>query len=66
MTGAGSLLTDGSWLWRDDLAYYVAAYHLALPEAFRAHAGELGHCPTEVPESRLVEILTRDLGVPMG
>ncbi|WP_415941583.1 hypothetical protein [Streptomyces sp. 067-1] len=44
----------------------MAAYHLALPEAFRAHAGELGHCPPEVPESRLVEILTPDLGVPMG
>ncbi|NEB20920.1 hypothetical protein G3I46_31220 [Streptomyces coelicoflavus] len=66
LAGAGSLLTDGAWLWRDDLAYYVVTYHLALPEAFRAHARELGHCPPEVPEGRLVEILTRDLGVPMG
>ncbi|WP_253191439.1 hypothetical protein [Streptomyces sp. M1013] len=63
---AGSLLTDGAWLWRDDLAYYVAKYHLVLPSDFVARARELGHRPPEVPESRLVEILTRDLGIPMG
>ncbi|MGW4545355.1 hypothetical protein ACWEN4_03135 [Streptomyces violaceorubidus] len=62
----GSLLTDGVWLWRDDLAYYVDRYHLALPGDFVAYVGELGYSPPEVPESRLVEILTRDLGIPMG
>ncbi|MFF0591063.1 hypothetical protein ACFYWD_34415 [Streptomyces sp. NPDC003781] len=66
LVGAGSLLTDGVWLWRDDLAYYVAKYHLVLPSDFVARARELGHRPPEVPASRLVEILTRDLGVPMG
>ncbi|MFE5599922.1 hypothetical protein ACFQ8O_12120 [Streptomyces coelicoflavus] len=66
LAGAGPLLTDGAWLWRDDLAYYVATYHLALSRDFRAHVRELGHRPPEVPESRLVDILTRDLGVPMG
>ncbi|MFG3128992.1 hypothetical protein ACGFZU_14985 [Streptomyces tendae] len=66
LVSAGSLLTDGVWLWRDDLAYYVDKYHLVLPGDFVARARELDHRPPEVPESRLVEIMTRDLGIPMG
>ncbi|MFH8442598.1 hypothetical protein ACH4D3_15390 [Streptomyces sp. NPDC018026] len=66
LVSAGSLLTDGGWLWREDLAYYVGRYHLALPGDFVARVRELSHRPPEVPESRLVEILTRDLGIPMG
>ncbi|CAL9496646.1 hypothetical protein [Streptomyces sp. enrichment culture] len=66
LVSAGSLLTDGVWLWRDDLAYYVAKYHPVLPSDFVARARELDYRPPEVPESRLVEILTRDLGIPMG
>jgi hypothetical protein len=66
LVGAGSLLTDGVWLWREDLAYYVATYHLALPRDFLARVRELGYRPPKVPESRLVEVLTRDLGVPLG
>jgi hypothetical protein len=66
LVSGGSLLTDGTWLWRDDLAYYVDRYHLALPADFVARVRELGYSPPEVPQSRLVEILTRDLGIPMG
>lgn len=29
--------TDGVWLWMSDLAYYVAKYHVALPDEFLAH-----------------------------
>jgi len=28
------LLTDGVWLWRADLPYYVATYHVELPDEF--------------------------------
>ncbi|MFE1586449.1 hypothetical protein ACFW6Q_12250 [Streptomyces sp. NPDC058737] len=66
LVSTGSLLTDGVWLWREDLAYYVGRYHLALPGDFIAHARELDHRPPQVPESRLVDILTGDLGIPMG
>lgn len=66
LVSAGSLLTDGVWLWRDDLAYYVDKYHLVLPGALVARARELDYRPPEVPESRLVAIMTRDLGIPMG
>ena len=33
----GSLMTDGSWYWREDLAHYVEKYHLGLPRAFEEH-----------------------------
>lgn len=31
------LLSDGSWVWPSDLAYYVAKYHVRLPEEFLDH-----------------------------
>jgi hypothetical protein len=35
--GGSSHLTDGAWLWRQDLAYYVEQYHVELPSAFLEH-----------------------------
>lgn len=32
--GSASLLTDGTWLWRQDLAHYVERYHVELPDDF--------------------------------
>lgn len=29
--------TDGQWMWPRDLAYYVAKYHVELPEEFVRH-----------------------------
>jgi hypothetical protein len=40
--GGPSLLTDGTWVWREDLQYYVKRYHVALPEEFIRHARESG------------------------
>lgn len=61
LTGIGSLYTDGSWLWREDLPYYLSTYHLALPAAFLDHVRSLGHIAPPVAEARLVEIATQDL-----
>jgi len=36
--GGLCLLTDGTWLWYSDLAYYVEHYHLELDPRFTAHA----------------------------
>ncbi len=33
-----SILSDGDWFWRRDLAHYVAKYNIALPPAFLEHA----------------------------
>jgi hypothetical protein len=29
-----SIKTDGDWLWREDLAYYVSRHDVAIPEEF--------------------------------
>jgi hypothetical protein len=33
-SGCSSLLTDGTWLWRRDLAHYVERYHVEVPDDF--------------------------------
>ncbi|WP_432174464.1 hypothetical protein [Streptomyces sp. Tue6028] len=63
LCGIGSLYTDGTWLWREDLPYYLGTYHLSLPAEFVAHVRAAHHQVPEVPETRLMEILERDLGV---
>ncbi|WP_192581016.1 hypothetical protein [Micromonospora noduli] len=34
LVGGASVLTDGEWLWRDDLRYYLATYRVQLPTEF--------------------------------
>ncbi|MDK1347442.1 hypothetical protein QNO09_29915 [Streptomyces sp. 378] len=65
MTGVGSLYTDGTWLWREDLHYYVTTYHLSLPDDFLRHIRALNYKTPPVPESRLIDIATNDLGISM-
>ncbi|WP_245236998.1 hypothetical protein RFN58_25005 [Streptomyces iakyrus] len=65
MTGIGSLYTDGTWLWREDLTYYVATYHVALPNEFVEHIRTLKYKAPVVSESRLVDIAKNDLGINM-
>jgi len=36
------LYTDGEWIWPGVAAYYVARYHVRLPEEFIAHAEAAG------------------------
>lgn len=32
--GGDNIFTDGEWVWRGDLWFYVVTYHLALPAEF--------------------------------
>ncbi|WP_309062143.1 hypothetical protein [Streptomyces sp.] len=66
MTGIGSLVTDGTWLWREDLPHYVAKYHVSLPREFLEHVRSLKYTAPAVSESRLIEISTEDLGMDLG
>ncbi|MGC4866229.1 hypothetical protein ACLQ3B_12455 [Micromonospora sp. DT53] len=34
LVGGASVLTDGEWLWREDLRYYLATYRVRLPTEF--------------------------------
>ena len=44
------VMTDGIWVWPYDLAYYVEAYHILLPEEFVAHVRSVGWIPRPVPD----------------
>lgn len=60
-----SLETDGVWLWRADLPYYVSEYHVELPEDFIMHMqGNDWRVPTftETDESRLGDQLYYEMG----
>ncbi|QKW51357.1 hypothetical protein [Streptomyces buecherae] len=54
--GGDSIQTDGEWVWRKDLGFYVSAYHVELPYGFvhRVNAHE-GRSP-ELSYERLVEL----------
>lgn len=46
LIGQLDLRTDGHWVWRSDLAFYVKHYHVAVDPRFLAHAAERGwSCP---------------------
>jgi hypothetical protein len=60
-----SLLTDGVWLWRADLPYYVATYHVELPDEFVAHIQRNGWSVpalSDAEQARLGRQLYRDMG----
>lgn len=35
--GGDSIFSDGIWIWRGDLWFYVRAYHIRLPREFLTH-----------------------------
>lgn len=38
IAGGSSLVSDGIWVWRNDLAFLVGRYRIALPHEFVEHA----------------------------
>ncbi|MER7557647.1 hypothetical protein ABTZ46_11930 [Nocardioides sp. NPDC126508] len=46
--GGPSLLTDGLWVWRHDLAHYVRRYGVDLPSAFLRRMGAMDHTIPDV------------------
>ncbi|HZP68084.1 MAG TPA: hypothetical protein VFB32_17410 [Rudaea sp.] len=40
--GGPSLLSDGFWVWREDLAHYVERYRVGLPAEFITHVEKVG------------------------
>jgi hypothetical protein len=56
VSGASSLLTDGVWLWRYDLAHYVEKYRLWVPPEFVEHAASLGFQAPVLSEEQLVTL----------
>ncbi|MGW2558205.1 hypothetical protein ACWCXB_02960 [Streptomyces sp. NPDC001514] len=54
--GGSSLLTDGKYVWRVDLAMYVERYLVDLPGEFLSFAVEHGFTVPPVPTERLMEV----------
>lgn len=63
--GGSSILTDGSFAWRLDLASYVEHYAVNLPQHFLEHIESNGYHVPRVDQHRLIEIsllVSRELG----
>jgi hypothetical protein len=56
IAGAGSLLTDGTWIWPIDLAHYVRRHHAALAPEFIEHIRALSYTVPLVDDERAKEI----------
>ncbi|WP_427921591.1 hypothetical protein [Streptomyces sp. cg40] len=42
-SGCSSLVTDGTWLWRQDFPHYLETHHVSLPQTFLEHVRSLNH-----------------------
>ncbi|GAB7061117.1 MULTISPECIES: hypothetical protein [Streptomyces] len=54
--GGGSMFTDGEWVWRGDLWFYVSRHHVMLPDDFRAKVQSLGYVVPSVDQERLTAL----------
>lgn len=46
LVGGRRVMTDGEWIWHDDLRFYVATYHVRLPgESLAAIRANAYHIP---------------------
>jgi hypothetical protein len=55
LLNGSSIATDGDWLWREDLAYYVRRHNVVLPAEFLQLIRERGYTVPSVGEEALTE-----------
>ncbi|MFE1309300.1 hypothetical protein [Streptomyces sp. NPDC058755] len=60
--GAGSLATDGTWLWPVELAHYVRRHHIALPAEFVAHIRGNDYVSPVLSHEQALEIFNEHFG----
>ncbi|MCM2412808.1 hypothetical protein [Streptomyces sp. RKAG290] len=60
--GAGSIITDGTWVWPLELQYYIRRYHVELPEDFLVAVRAANYTPPEISSARYVEIVDEIFG----
>ncbi len=60
--GAQGILTDGEWVWPNELAYYVERYDIAPSDEFVAHARSNDWRVPEIPTERLEEVVDELFG----
>lgn len=54
--GGGSVCTDGEWIWRGDLGFYLLRYHLRLPGDFVEKVRTATSDTLTVEDEKLVEL----------
>jgi hypothetical protein len=54
--GGDSLYTDGKWLWRGDLYFYVESHYVALPDEFVAYIRSHTYSIPHVERAQLLEV----------
>jgi hypothetical protein len=47
-------MTDGTWVWPSDLAFYVERYHVELPTDFVEHVRSCGWNPPQLSDDELI------------
>lgn len=62
VAGRNAIRTDGVWIWPDDLAYYVANYHIELPAEFIAHGTRNQWAVRQLTQAELEELEREMLG----
>lgn len=55
------VLTDGKWMWRSDLAYYVERYRVELPSEFVEDARQRSWRAPMIPDAELPSLEARAL-----
>lgn len=60
--GAGSLVTDGTWMWPVELHHYVKRYHAELPDDFLATMRSTRYTAPAVSRDRVEEIVREVFG----
>ncbi|MFI1736567.1 hypothetical protein [Streptomyces sioyaensis] len=51
-----SIATDGEWIWRADLSFYVRNYHIRLPKDFLTRVREHGYRVPDVAKGQLINL----------
>lgn len=64
ITGDGHVLSDGTWVWRDDLAYYVKMYHVRIPKNAVVHMEANNWLPPTFDVVEAIQLETEVLAVP--
>lgn len=52
--GQLNILTDGTWVWPSDLAYYLEQYGVSLPAEFLSHAAQMDWTPPRLARADLL------------
>lgn len=56
VSGRNAVRTDGVWIWPDDLAHYVARYHVELPAEFLEHGARMHWSARSLTQAELADL----------